>query len=128
MRNWEPNFDYITTQLEEIIKILPLNLARVLMVLEESYKPLFQNQEREHNKRIDLYQREIELLKGDLKRLRAEKGLNFVGLVGDYRIYAKKEKEVEPVIHNWRGELHEAGIEPHCPRCLEMTNEVSKET
>jgi hypothetical protein len=95
MNNWEPNFDYISKRLKEVTESLPFDMTKVVMVLEETYKPLFQQQAEDHNNRIDLYQREIELLKGDLERLRAEKGLEFIGLVGDYRMYAEKESRVE---------------------------------
>lgn len=81
--------------LEDTGRFRRLSNPVIPAILEEVYKPIVKKIKQDCDDRIDLYQREIELLKGDLERLREEKGLNFVGLVGDYRIYAKKEEEVE---------------------------------
>ena len=64
-------------------------------ILEEVYKPLVHLINKECNERIDLYQREIEILKSDLLRMMALTSLRFVGLVGDYRIYSDEENRVE---------------------------------
>lgn len=40
-------------------------------------------------------------------------------------MYPSDENNIAKVIHKWRDEVHEAGIEPNCPCCFKMKNEIS---
>jgi hypothetical protein len=81
--------------MEESGRFRRLSNPVIPSILEEVYKPIVKKVYDECNDRIDLYQREIELLKGDLERLRTEKGLIFVGLIDEYRLYCKRDVPVE---------------------------------
>lgn len=62
-------------------------------IMRTIYEPLVKQLEEENNERIDLYQREIEILKRMLEEAIDASGYEFVGDCNGYRFYMKKDTD-----------------------------------